>query len=175
MGVIDKTGNRYGNLMVLGLSHRKLRSPSIGYYNFWLCQCDCGNTTVVLANNLTKGNTKSCGCQSSRNKIKDKMTTHGEGSVLRRTKTYNSWRAMKDRCYSKGHKEYKRYGAVGIEVCDRWRNSYENFLSDMGRRPDKHTLDRINPYGNYEPTNCRWASLTTQRNNTRKNYAKENK
>ncbi len=173
MGVIDKTGNKYGQLTVIRLDHREFRSSRLGSYNFWLCKCDCGNETVVLSNNLTKGNTKSCGCQSSRKKLKQKMTTHGEGSIKTRTKTYNSWRAMKDRCYSKNHKEYKRYGALGVEVCERWKNSYETFLNDMGQRPEKYSLDRVDPFGNYEPFNCRWADSSTQRNNTRKNCIKE--
>ena len=111
---------------------------------------------------------------SSRNTLSERLTKHGDTKNNLRTKTYNSWRAMKDRCYSKKHSEFKRYGDVGILVCERWKNSYENFLTDMGERPEKHSIDRINPFGNYEPSNCRWVDFKTQANNTRKKFIKEN-
>jgi len=165
----DHTGKIFGKLTVLSLHHRVFRSSRHGYYNYWLCKCECGNESVVLYNNLRNQNTTSCGCMSSRNFSYLRLTTHGKTN----TPTYNSWRAMKDRCYSKNHIEYKRYGALGIEVCERWKTSYENFLQDMGERPPKHSLDRINPFKNYSPENCRWADYKTQANNTRKKYEEE--
>ncbi len=83
--------------------------------------------------------------------------------------TYRSWSMMISRCYNKNNKDYYNYGARGIKVCDEWRFSYDNFFDDMGERPKPLTLDRINPDGNYELTNCRWASAITQANNTSKN------
>jgi hypothetical protein len=159
--MIDLTGKIFGDLIVISFSHKIFKSSRSGYYNFWKCKCSCGNEVAVLSGNLKKGNSKSCGCKSSRKTLRERMLIHGKS----KTKTYNSWRAMKDRCYCVSHKEYKRYGAVGITVCDRWKNSFENFFNDMNERPANHSLDRINPYGNYEPENCRWATHKEQANN----------
>jgi hypothetical protein len=164
MALVDMTGKSFGELTVTCFSHRILRDKNQGYYNFWNCKCSCGTETKVLHENLKTGNSKSCGCKSSRNTLGQRNTTHGKTN----TTTYNSWRAMKDRCYCKSHIEYKRYGAIGITVCDRWKNSYQNFLDDMGEKPENHSLDRIDPFGNYEPSNCRWATYKEQANNTRK-------
>ena len=84
--------------------------------------------------------------------------THG----MTKSKTYNSWRAMKERCYNPKNKRYNSYGASGIVVCDRWLNSFENFLEDMGERPENTTLERINVKGNYEVENCKWENPTNQ-------------
>lgn len=86
-----------------------------------------------------------------------------------RTTEYNSWRGLRERCYMQSHAEYFRYGAKGVTVCDRWRESFSNFLEDMGEKPSpKHSLDRIDTKGNYEPDNCRWATPTTQAYNQSK-------
>lgn len=160
---VDRTGERYGMLVVTEWSHSQYRSPRMGSYQYWKCQCDCGNVSIVLANNLVNGNTKSCGCQSSRVTLKNRITTHG----MSHSPTYKSWSAMKDRCYGKSHSEYKRYGALGIVVCDRWKNSFENFVADMGCRPQSMSLERKDPKGNYEPSNCKWADAYEQANNKR--------
>ncbi len=166
MALKDLTNNIFGELTVIKFSHKVFRNKRHGYYNYWLCKCSCGNESIVLHENLKTGNTKSCGCKSSRNTLSERVTTHGKSN----TKTYNSWRAMKDRCYCKSHSEYERYGALGIVVCDKWKDSYENFLEDMGERPENHSLDRINPFGNYDPENCRWATYKEQANNKKHNY-----
>ena len=85
-----------------------------------------------------------------------------------KTKTYNSWDNMKQRCYNPKRKEYANYGGRGIEVCESWRNSFVSFFEDMGERPDGYTLDRIDVNGNYEPGNCRWVDWKTQATNKRK-------
>lgn len=89
--------------------------------------------------------------------------THG----MSYTSTYRSWLSMRNRCYRKGSEKYPMYGAKGIKVCKRWRNSFENFLEDMGERPEGMTLDRIDGTKGYSPSNCRWATPTQQARNTR--------
>ena len=84
-----------------------------------------------------------------------------------RKRTYQCWSDMKQRCYNKNTLNYKNYGARGIVVCESWRNSFENFIRDMGEKPDNKTLDRVDSNGNYEPSNCRWASVPEQVRNRR--------
>lgn len=128
---------------------------------YWNCVCDCGKETIVAGMNLRNDHTKSCGCFHL-----DAVRTHG----LARTKTYISWISMKTRCSNKNDKyKYGIYGGRGITICDRWLNSFENFLEDMGKRPKNHTLDRIDSTGNYEPDNCRWATPLQQARNRRLN------
>jgi hypothetical protein len=124
----------------------------------WLCEC--GNTKEIRISSVKSGNTKSCGCLQKTLRTKPKYKTHG----MCKTPTYKSWRSMLYRCKSASKIYYK---GKGISVCERWSNSFENFLADMGERPLNHTLDRINPDGSYEPSNCRWATSKTQcRNRT---------
>lgn len=140
----------------------------------WLCLCDCGKKKVVLGGNLRKRQEKnSCGC-SKTERIRNASLKHGHTArVLLRngklgpSKEYRSWQGMKKRCLDTNHVYYKHYGGRGITICDRWLHSFENFLADMGERPVKFTLDRIDPNGNYEPSNCRWASWQDQARNKR--------
>jgi hypothetical protein len=139
------------------------RGPS--YKVHWLCLCDCGNLKVVAIVNLLHS-TRSCGCIS---KEKPTNLKHGHSRKRGNTREYTSWLSMRSRCYYVGDKEYLRYGGVGITVCDRWKNSFPNFLSDMGPRPLGKTLDRFpDKNGNYEPGNCRWATPQEQSANMRK-------
>lgn len=96
-------------------------------------------------------------------------TTHR----MTKTPTYRSWRAMRDRCSRPKNQAYETYGGRGIKVCERWANSFENFLNDMGLRPKGHTLDRIKSDGDYEPSNCRWATMKEQNRNKRVNISVE--
>ncbi len=116
-----------------------------------LCGCTCGEKTNVPSGNLIKGNTKSCGC------LKE---THGHSKGHGTSSTYSSWASMKQRCLNLNDHNYSRYGGRGIRVCERWLESFENFLEDMGEKPEGKyiALDRINPDGNYEKDNCQWLS-----------------
>lgn len=130
----------------------------------WLCRCVCGNEEVLFLTALRGGKKRSCKpCLNAR--VSVEKTTHG----LTKSPTYLSWKSMKARCLNPKSPDWKYYGARGITVCDRWLESFENFLADMGVRPAGLTLDRKENDGNYEPGNCRWATSTEQaRNRARK-------
>lgn len=155
--IIDLTGKRFGKLTVL----QKL--DSVNGFIMWKCICDCGKIVSVSGNNLRSEHTKSCGCLT-REVAAIRQTKHGMG----RTKTYNTWIQMKTRCNNPHSKEYNNYGGRGIKVCNRWAD-FNMFLQDMGDVPNGMSLDRINVNGNYEPDNCRWATIKEQQNNKRNN------
>lgn len=144
--------NKYKKLLVL-----EKDKEYIGRNSKYICQCDCGNRISCFGFSLKNGNTNSCGCYN-----KEIITKHG----MYGKPEYSAYTQMKQRCYNIKHKRYKNYGERGINVCDRWIESFKNFIEDMGKRPSKnHSLDRIDINGNYEPNNCRWATDYEQRAN----------
>jgi hypothetical protein len=128
---------------------------------FYLCRCKCGNESVVRGDQLRMGRSKGCKeCYSK--KFKKNVTKHN----MHTTSTYSIWRGIKKRCTLPSHPSYKNYGARGITYCKEWQ-SFENFLKDMGERPEGMQIDRINNEGNYEPSNCRWVTAAENLKNKR--------
>jgi len=150
-------GSIFGDLTVLTMYFKKRKSGfNVSYCN---AKCVCGNVVSVPASNLKNGHTKSCGCFHKSQTAKANKT-HGEAC---KTSEYSAWFNAKQRCIREDHPSYKRYGGRGITMCDRWLNSFENFLEDMGRRPSSlHSIDRKDNDGHYEPSNCRWATKKEQ-------------
>lgn len=156
----DLTGQRFGRLRVVAFSHHAgtQRKP------FWRCVCDCGAETTVNGQPLRNGLIRSCGCLK-RDLSVQRATKHGGHG----TRTYRSWKAMRERCHNPSGTHYHHYGGRGITVCEQWKD-FSAFLADMGECPAGLTIDRIDGNGNYEPGNCRWATATQQSRNTNRNH-----
>lgn len=156
MDVKDLTGQKFGRLTVIKMADYRKKGKIT-----WVCRCDCGNYVDMPGINLTKANgTKSCGCICKK---------HG----MFGTRIYNVWHTMKERCYVKSQSSYPNYGGRGIKVCEEWQEfipfmewAYANGYDENAPR-GQCTLDRIDPSGNYEPNNCRWATYKEQANNTK--------
>jgi len=152
----DLSGQHFGRLTVKEYSH-----TNAGRIAYWLCSCACGNTHIVRGSSLTVGAIRSCGCYNRERRI-ERATIHGGNG----TPAHKSWRHMRDRCFNPKAKQYAYYGGRGIGVCTEWDN-FAVFLADMGEPKEGETLDRIDPNGDYKPSNCRWASRTVQSRNQR--------
>lgn len=153
-----RIGQQYGRWTIVRWSHR---APGAG--DHWVCRCECGTEKTVRAANIVRGQSRSCGCYS-REVRSVGHPRHGKS----RTRVYKKWASMISRCKSPANPSYRHYGGRGICVCDRWL-SFENFWADMGEPGPGQSLDRIDVDGNYEPSNCRWASIRTQNNNKNTN------
>lgn len=161
----DLTGQRFGRLVAI----RRIE-PAQGATRrrtMWLCQCDCGQQCEKCGWQLGR-RIRSCGCLQQESRI-TANATHGHSSRRRgnkQTTTYTIWLNMLKRCANPRDTHYDRYGGRGITVCDRWRQSFEAFIADMGERPDGLTLERKENDGDYEPGNCRWATRAEQSRNS---------
>lgn len=152
--MIDLTGKRFGRLEVIGLAGKDKRQECK-----WLCKCDCGNTKVVYGYHLRKGHTVSCGCRMVTSNV-----THGESG----TRLYRIWQKMLDRCNNPHNQGFKYYGGRGIKVCPEWESYivFRDWSLSHGYT-DELTIDRIDNYKGYEPSNCRWVTMEVQQKNKR--------
>lgn len=159
-GITDRVGEVHNSLTVIAFDRRE------NHKNYWwICRCECGTIKSIRYHSLKANSIKSCGCKRAEALGKANIT-HG----CSKTDEYNIWRGIIKRCTLPTNKSYKNYGAKGITICDRWLESFENFLEDMGIRPtDKHSIDRIDGTKGYYKENCRWATNLEQSNNRKDN------
>ena len=162
---LDLTNKRFGRLIALSPAYCG-KSNNV----FWHCQCDCGNLCIVNSQNLKSGKTKSCGCLRTHRCI-ERNKARGNEIPRNKNRLYRIYYGMRTRCYNTKDQHYKYYGARGISICPLWLESFSAFESwalSHGYDPAL-SIDRIDNDGNYEPSNCRWATANEQNKNKRHN------
>ncbi len=155
----DLTGDKIGRWTVVRLLGNR------GVQTEWECQCSCGTVKPVMYGTLTSGHSESCGCLRGE-QLRSRALKHGRS----KSRLYHAWQQMRDRCYNEARSAWKHYGGRGITVCEKWNTSFEAFAADMGEPGYGESLDRFpDMNGNYEPGNCRWATVQEQASNRRDN------
>jgi len=160
--IIDLTGMKFEKLTVIKRSSTKSTSGHV----VWECICNCGTLCLKNSNALRTG-AKSCGC--ARGDAQRRSPRYLGGLAQKYESEHHTWTDIRHRCYNKNNSSYHYYGGRGIKVCDRWLESFKNFFEDMGPRPEKQSLDRIDNNGDYSPDNCKWSTHLEQMSNTRRN------
>src|SRR5215472_2117531 len=155
---LNLLGEKFGRLVV------EAAAGTFRQHSLWQCRCNCGIQIVVEGSNLRSGNSKSCGCTR---KISNQANfQHGHSPREGPTKEYICWSNMVQRCTNPKNNRWSDYGGRGIVVCETWQKSFSTFLAEMGKAPGPaYSIDRIDPNGNYEFSNCRWATIGQQRHN----------